>query len=259
MVKTAEKGPGTRGTGCSKGWLRPALCLLAVLLAFSVAGCGWFGSKKELSAKELMYEALDEMGQERFTDAVAKLSKVKERYPYSKYALLAELKIADAHYRAREFRQAAAAYEEFYKLHPRNQAVPYALYQIGMCHFKQITTVDRDQGPAERALVAFERLIKSFQDSPYSRRAIKHIEKCRESMAGHEFYVGKFYYSNGNYKAALIRFENVARNYPQLGDKEFLEELHQYILDSKTKIREEELEKAEEKAKEKKGKFLGIF
>jgi outer membrane protein assembly factor BamD len=236
-----------------------AILLAATLLATPV-GCSWFADKRDLPAKELMSEALDDMGEERFTDAVDKLTKVKERFPYSKYALLAELKIADSLYRSHEYEQAAVAYEEFYKLHPKNQAVPYALYQIGMCYFKRVSTVDRDQGPAERAMISFERLVKSFPGSPYSQRALGHIEKCRESIAGHEFYVGKFYYDNGNYKAALIRFENVARNYPQLGDKEFLEELHKYILDSKTKIREEELEKAEEENEGKKGKkFLGIF
>ena len=36
-------------------------------------------------------------------------------------------------------------------------------------------------------------------------------------MAGHEFYVGEFYFKNKHYKAAIVRFRTVVSNYPDVG------------------------------------------
>ncbi len=36
-------------------------------------------------------------------------------------------------------------------------------------------------------------------------------------MAGHEFYVGEFYFKSKHYKAAVMRFRTVVSGYPDVG------------------------------------------
>jgi outer membrane protein assembly factor BamD len=43
------------------------------------------------------------------------------------------------------------------------------------------------------------------------------MKVCIKSLAGHDFYVGLFYYKSKHYKAALIRFKSVLTNYPDVG------------------------------------------
>ena len=43
------------------------------------------------------------------------------------------------------------------------------------------------------------------------------MKVCIKSLAGHDFYVGLFYYKTEHYKAALIRFKSVLTNYPDVG------------------------------------------
>ena len=105
-------------------------------------------------------------------------------YPFSKYAILAELKIADAHFRLEEYEDAIFAYESFESLHPRNEAIPYVIYQIGLCYFKQVDTIDRDQTTAKKALDTFGRLKKQFPNSPYTRNAGSRVKKCLKSLVG---------------------------------------------------------------------------
>lgn len=65
---------------------------------------------------------------------------------------------------------------------------------------------------------------------------IKHgkIKKCLEGIAGHELYVGKFYFKSEHYKAAQARFENVVSSYP--GTRAF-EEAVKYVAECKALLK----------------------
>ena len=220
------------------------VCLI-VLLAFS--GCAWFESKEEKSAQELASDGMDQYHNEEYKDAIESFEKLKDYYPFSRYAILAELKIGDAHYHLEEYEDAIAAYENFESLHPLNEAIPYVIYQIGLCYFERIDTIDRDQGNAQKALDTFQRLQKQFPQSLYALKAQQHIKKCHQSLAGHDFYVGQFYYKSKHYKAALHRFESVLSNYPDVG-------VHYKALQYLTRCKEKVVAQAQETkdAKEKK-------
>ncbi|MBU0987820.1 MAG: outer membrane protein assembly factor BamD [Proteobacteria bacterium] len=190
------------------------VCIIALL---ALSSCAWFGTKEERPAHELASEGMDQFNSGDYKDAIESFEKLKDWYPFSKYAILAELKIADAHYRLEEYEEAIQAYENFESLHPRNEAIPYVIYQIGLCYFERIDTIDRDQSTAQKALDTFERLRNQFPKNTYAIKAEEHINKCLQSLAGHEFYVGLFYYQTKHYKAALHRFKAVLTKYPDVG------------------------------------------
>jgi outer membrane protein assembly factor BamD len=193
-----------------------AVPLLLVALVFS--GCSWFGKKDEdKSVQQLVQEGVQAYDRGNYKDALKAFNKLKDWYPFSKYAIVAELKIADAHYHLQEYPEAVAAYEDFERLHPRNEATPYAVYQIGLCYFEQIDTIDRDQTAAQKALDSFRRLMRQFPNDPYANQAADHIVACLKSLAGHEFFVGRFYFRQKQYAAALHRFLAVIHQYPDVG------------------------------------------
>ena len=109
-----------------------------IILSFG-AGCSalkksWnaiTGKEETGSAQQLAWDGMDAYDDGEYKDAIENFQKLKDWYPFSKYAILAELKIADAHYHLDQYEEAIFAYEEFEKLHPRNEAVPYVIYQIG--------------------------------------------------------------------------------------------------------------------------------
>ncbi len=188
------------------------------VLVFSLlAGCSYFQSKEERTAPELASEGIDAFSSGNYKKSIELFDKLKSWYPFSKYAILAELKKADAHYALKEYEEAVFAYEEFEALHPQNEAVPYVIYQIGRCFFDQIETIDRDQTPAKKALETFERLHRQFPDDPYTRKARAHIKTCHLSLARHEFYIGLYYFKTHHYEAAKQRFMGVLLNHPDVG------------------------------------------
>jgi len=187
-------------------------CLLVAAIA--VYGCSAFGPKEEKTAGQLAEEGRQEFSDGDYKSAIEAYEKLKDWYPFSKFAKEAELKVADAHYRLDEYEQAIAAYEQYERLHPNDEKIPYVIYQIGRCYFDRMRGVDRDQTYTEKALQEFERLQSRFPESEYAGKTEKHIQQCLKTLAGHEFYVGEFYFKQDHYQAALDRFLNVINNYP---------------------------------------------
>ena len=197
------------------------------------------GKDETGTAQELAWDGMDAYEDGDYKDAIEYFQQLKDWYPFSKYAILAELKIADSHYHLKQYDEAIFAYEEFEKLHPRNEAIPYVIYQIGLSYYDQIDTIDRDQTPARKALETFQQLNKQFPDDQYARSGNEHIPKCLKSLAGNDYYVGVFYFKSKHYQAALQRFMSVLSNYPDVG---YHQKALQFIAECEASIAEETME-----------------
>ena len=224
----------------SRGNRKPALIAFALIflwLVVGTAGCAWLtGSKQVESAEELAQKGMASFEEEDYKDALKAFNTLKERYPYSRYAILAELKVADAHFYRKEYPEAIGAYEDFVQLHPKNEAIPYVKYQIGVCYYEQMLSRDRDQTPTRLAILSFERLLKEHYDSAYASEATKKINDCRKLLAEHELYVGRFYYKSKHYSAALGRFEGVLTGYMDVLSPNTRREVERLIIACKAQL-----------------------
>ena len=162
-------------------------------------------------------------------------TRLKEEYPLHELAILAELGIADSFYSDKDYVEAEVAYGEFTTMYPTNENVPYAIYQTGMCHFVQIGAVDRDQTETIKAKREFGKLIARFPQSKFSLLAEKMIRECKKILGEQEFYVGEFYFNSKQYRAALRRFEKVARDYPNVG---LDYKVSYYLIETKRRLAE---------------------
>ena len=194
-----------------------------------LSGCALFEISHEMekSAEELVSEGSSAFVSGNYKTSIKAYMDLKDWYPFSKYAILAELKIADAHYHLKEYDEAILAYEAFENLHPKNDAIPYVIYSTGLCWFDQLDTVDRDQTPAKNSMAQFKRLIDQYPESEFAQKAKEKIQKCLENLSGHELYVANFYYKTKKYKSALKRYESLVTNYPN--SKESKEALNKIL------------------------------
>jgi outer membrane protein assembly factor BamD len=198
--------------------MKRIMILFVGMTLLASTGCAWFSDEQqERPAKELIQDGVAAFDDGHYYDALKHFEQLKDWYPFSKYAILAELKIGDANYRLKNYAEAITAYEEFEQLHPRNEAIAYVIYQIGRCYYEQTDTIDRDQTAAKKAVETFQRLAQSYPDSPYTKQSRSHVLNCFKKLAGHEFYVAIFYFKNKRTKAALQRFRAVVTKYPDVG------------------------------------------
>ena len=221
--------------------------IILVFLLTSLTGCAWWDSLwgKEPRVRQTP-EGLYQRGFEYYKKgdykkAIETFSRVRDEYPLNPVALMAELGIADSYFENEQYVDAEVAYNSFVELHPTNPNVPYAMFQLGMCHYHQMQTIDRDQTETVKARKEFERLMARFPQSKFAIMGEKNLREVKQRLAEHEFYVGEFYYRTKKYEAALKRFEGIQRDYANLG---LDYKTNRFIEETKQRLKEEADRKA---------------
>jgi outer membrane protein assembly factor BamD len=219
--------------------------MILVSIAFSfLFGCA--GKAKEVKKiegdPEVLYkEGLVYFNNRDYSDALKKFEGLKSSFPDSPpFTHWAELKVGDCHFLQKEYVEAIASYEEFKKIHPGHEEIPYVQFQIGMSYYNQMLTPDRDQTPTKKALSNFEYLVANYPPGLFTEKAKEKISACKKRLAENEFYVANFYYKRGRFGAAASRFEELLQKFPKDPD----EDKTLYFL-AKSCVELEQWEKAE--------------
>lgn len=173
----------------------------------------------DLSTAEGSYNyALSLSKKSRNDEALAYLAQVKNKFPYSKYATLSELKTADIFFKRKFWEDAEGAYKVFKELHPKHPQSDYVTFQIANCVFEQMpSTIDRDLSLASKALLYFNETTKSYPNSKWAEAAEKKKIEIRKMLAQKELYIADFYLKREIYNSALKRYENILRDFQNLG------------------------------------------
>ncbi|GAB4333307.1 MAG: hypothetical protein Kow0089_01800 [Desulfobulbaceae bacterium] len=196
--------------------------LVLFLLPLLLSGCGtladWFGfgdaSTIQESPSSLAVQAMDDFNVGKYHTALERFEEILDRYPFSPEAMLAELKAADCHYYMEHYLEAKVLYQQFEERHPTNEAIPYVMFQIGMCDFARTDRIDRDTSGARNAIQSFSRLLRAYPDSPYTTEAKARIKAAREFLVNHEFYVAIFYLRTERFDEAAHRLRYILSMYP---------------------------------------------
>ena len=199
--------------------------LLALALLLLLAACSLGKTPEEKPAEELAKQGLQYYNLGKYYRARETFKVIMERFPFSRYSLLAELKSADCEYYQKNYPEALGLYEEFEKNHPTNEAMPYVLFQIGRSHFNQIDSIDRDTSQAKEAIKVFERLMNTYPKSAYETESKVLVGRARTFLAAHELYVANFYFRTKKYEEAKGRAEFLLTNYPDTKPAEEAKEM----------------------------------
>ncbi len=212
----------TRGSGTARrlrGW-----AALAALLPLGHAGCASIPEVEEIPTAETYYDrGLESLEPERvmfffkqvdYPSAIESFQEVIDNYPYSEYATLAELKIADIHFDRRAYPEAASYYPDFVELHPRHEMVPHALFRNGLCSYEQIRASDRDQTATFEAISHFRALLERYPSADTAGEARQKLQESEDLLARVDVEVGEFYFDRGEYPAAVERFRSALTEFP---------------------------------------------
>ena len=155
---------------------------------------------------------------ERYDVALQKYSEVKNKFPYSSFAVQAELAIADLHYKRESFSESQVAYQNFRDLHPKHPRIDYVVFKIAMSFYQQLPdSIDRDLVLANDAVYHFNEVIKNYPASEYTVEAKEKRDKSFVMLAEKEIYVADFYLKQEKFESSLLRYENVLRKYSGYG------------------------------------------
>jgi outer membrane protein assembly factor BamD len=201
------------------------LLVLATSSCLASIGCDKPEARTALSytadAKRAYDEGMKEFDSHNWIESQALFREVKRKYHYSKYAKLAELRIADADFAQEKYAEAIRGYRQFVHDHRSDpEEVAFARSRIAEAQYNQIsesfllpTADERDQAVI---LDAFKELKGYVHDYPNSKESAKIKELLADVTARlmrHELYVARFYLARDNFQAAVYRVQYAMRNF----------------------------------------------
>jgi len=198
--------------------------LAAVLCGTAGLGCG--GGEDGLSyaaSAELAYRnALDEFYDEDCLVAEPAFRNVRRKFPYSRFAALAELRAADCLFEDAKFPEAIQGYRQFARYRPSHVELAYAHFRIALSHYEQIPSEwwltppshERDQHYTQEAMRLLRRFLLDHPGDPQVPRAQRLAEDAVRMLAAHELYVADFYLSRERPMAAIGRLRTLVQSYP---------------------------------------------
>ncbi len=207
----------------------PARVLPGLVALSMLQGCEtlssitqWNGKAEDLKAKadpsaktveELYNNGVDALNQKRYATAVSQFDAVEQNYPYSSWAVNAQLMHGYAEYLQNHYTEAIGSLDRYIQLHPTSTNASYAYYLRALSFYEQIADIQRDQKGTEQAMTALQDVVNRFPDSAYARDSRLKIDLCRDHLAGKEMEIGRYYEQQKLYAAAIGRFQRVIEDY----------------------------------------------
>jgi len=213
------------------------VCKILLLSCLLLPACATSDDGKpinfSLTAKQNYEKGLAELKEENYSEALRYFTYVKQKFPFSKYAALAELAAADTEFERGTYQESIDAYKSFLRLHPKHEKVEegYVSFRIAEAYVKEMPTdwflippsYEKDQSAVMDALREINTLIERFPDSKYLKRAREYRREVLSRLIDHEVFAARFYLKRGHPKGAILRIKEALRRYPDSGrDAELL-------------------------------------
>jgi outer membrane protein assembly factor BamD len=198
-----------------------ARAAMVTLLAPVLIGCDtltnlWSPREEQFEepADKLYNEGLYLLNTKRdLTTAAKRFEEVDRQHPYSDWARRSLIMSAYTYYQAGKYEESITTARRYIQLHPGSPDAAYAQYLIGSSYFDQIRDVTRDQERTERAMAAFEEVVRKYPNSEYAVSAKRKIDVGRDQLAAREMMVGRYYMERRDYSGAINRFKIVVTRY----------------------------------------------
>ena len=117
--------------------LRVKLSIILLISSISILSACTSADKKADTADGAFAIAQDYDKEERYEEAIKRYLEVKNKFPYSKYATMSEIAIADANFKQESYADAQVAYQAFKDLHPKHPQIDYVTYRLALSFFNQ--------------------------------------------------------------------------------------------------------------------------
>lgn len=195
----------------------------AALTASLAAGCA-SGARNSVppgtsQPDQFLYEkgkaALDN---KKWLTAREYFKQVTETYTQSPVRPDAKLGIGDTYLgegSAESLVLAIAEFQEFLSFYPTHQRADYAQYKLGMAHYRQMRSPQRDQTETRDAIREFETFVTRYPNSSLIEEVRSKLRSAHDRLSESELEVGRFYYRIRWYPGAIDRLNTLLKNDPE--------------------------------------------
>jgi outer membrane protein assembly factor BamD len=176
------------------------------------------------------------LAEEAFADedyAVAQryYSYIRNKYPYTSFAAPSSLRLGDCQFERERYIESIDSYQNFTRLYPTHEKVPYAMLRIGLSYYEQIPSdwfmlppsEEKEQSAVRDAERALRDYVERFPEDEGQKQGKEVLTDVRKKLLAHERYVANFYKNIGKDRAYVGRLEVIRRDFKDVGvDDELL-------------------------------------
>jgi outer membrane protein assembly factor BamD len=176
-------------------------------------------------AKRAYDKAMVSFDEHDWEKARVLFKELKKKYSYSRYARLAELRLADADIASEKYSDAIQGYRTFVHDHRTDPEVPYARFRICKALFDQISDggfllpplEERDQATSAESYRELSSFVKENPTGRYAAQTRYMLAVVTGRLVRHELYVAQYYLKRNEFEAAASRAKYVLKTYTGSG------------------------------------------
>jgi len=188
--------------------------LIITLLVFISFSCS--KKEKEKIGAEFSYDkAMKLLKNKDYPKAAEEFEKIDDDFPFSQWAIKGQTMAVYARYKDEDYDKLFAVIDDFVRLYPNSEYMPYMLYMKGLSYYNKIPNIERAQDFTKESSYTFRELIARFPQTDYAEDARSKIEFIDEHLAGAKMSIGRYQIRNENYLGAIDNFSEVINRHHQ--------------------------------------------
>ena len=146
--------------------------------------------------------------------AVEIFASVVRSAPYGKYTARAQFDIGLAREKQGQAEAALTAYQAVVDKFPNEPVAADAQYQIGYLWYSAARAGAKDPNAVSKATTGFQDFLFRYPHSEKAPQARENLARLENKATKDSFGIAKFYDKRGNYRAAVIYYNDVIRQQP---------------------------------------------
>ncbi|MGK9117668.1 outer membrane protein assembly factor BamD [Olivibacter jilunii] len=136
---------------------------------------------------------------------------------------------AYTNYRLRDYTSARFHFKNFTDQYPQSQRAEECRFMGAYCYYLESPVYTLDQENTLKAIESLQLFINLYPKSDRAEEAAKFIQDLRDKLEHKSYANAKLYLDVGDYKAAVIAFQNSLRDYP---DTKYAEEMEYLAIEA---------------------------
>jgi len=175
------------------------------------------GSNLDEPDRVLYNRAMRDLEKNKFTIARLTLQTLINTYPDSEFLPEAKYALAESFYRENSssaMNQAEAEFKDYITFFPTSDLADDAQLKVALTHLRRMEKPDRDRTQALLAEAELKAMVEAYPDSSLLDEAKQKLRAVQEVLADGVFKIGNFYLLRKSYPAAIDRYKEIVKNYP---------------------------------------------
>lgn len=115
---------------------------------------------------------------------------------------------------------AIAEFQEFLSFYPTHARADYAQYKLGLAHFRQMRSPQRDQSETREAIRDFETFITRHPNSALMPEVTARLREAKDRSDDADYLVAVFYFRQQWYPGAIDRLKVLLRDDPEFARRD---------------------------------------